>query len=157
MCDYKSCNYYKSYEIALKLFEQYPKNFDINNLLSKLYTKENNQQKALSHILLAIKENPNHSDSYFHLGNILYNNKEYEKSLIQYQNALLLDEKNIEIFNAIAMTYQHKLRDNKKALETFEKCLKTCDCSKHKFIYYNIGVYYQSLQKPLVYQQNHRW
>jgi tetratricopeptide (TPR) repeat protein len=144
---YEECNFYKAYDIALTMFNHYPDSFDINNLLAKLYTKENTYKKALHHILLAIKENPKHSDSYFQLGNILYNNKEYEKSLIQYQNALLLDTTNIEIFNAIAMTYQYKLKDNNKALSTFEKCIKICDCSKHEFIYYNIGVYYQSLAR----------
>lgn len=69
--------------------------------LGKLYEKENNWKKAAETFNLAIKTNPVSSDAYYHRGVCNEKMDKLKAALSDYEQALVLDDKNQEAEHAI--------------------------------------------------------
>ena len=145
---YEEGNYKKSFSIAQTLSEQYPMAYEINTLLGKISLKFNNNDKAIEYLELSLKNTPHQANARMQLGKAYGNKKQWQKSIKNYERAIELDPVNIQSYNFLAMLYQYELHDYAKAQQCFSLCLEKCDCSKHEFIYYNIGVLYQKLDIP---------
>jgi len=96
----------------------------IYSLMSEIYLKTNESDKALEYAQKAYKGNKNNSRTLTVLGDLSYNSKNYKQALAYYKQASSQDKNSCTPIIKEAQTYQ-RLGNTKKAKEIYTKILKT--------------------------------
>ena len=105
-------------------------------LLAVQNHQKNNFPKAEKLYKEVLKENPNHADSHYNLGNILQELDQTEKAKICFEKAIKIKPNYIEAHNNLG-NLLHKFGEFKKAINCFEKAIKI---NSHQAVpHYNLG------------------
>lgn len=115
-------------------------------LMSEVYLKMNEFEKASDTANKACKLNKNYPMALMVLGDLAYRNNEFSKALDYYKKAASQDKKSYKPLVKQAMAYQ-KLSNSKKAKEIYSKVLKTYFNSWEA--YYNVAL--MEKDKELIY------
>lgn len=105
-------------------------------LLAVQNHQRNNFSNAEKLYKEVLRENPNHADSHYNLGNILQELNQAEKAKSCFEKAIKIKPNYIEAHNNLGNLF-HKFGEFKKAINCFEKAIKI---NSHLAVpYYNLG------------------
>jgi tetratricopeptide (TPR) repeat protein len=91
----------------------------INNNIGLAYEHNGLVDKAIEHYLISIKKEPYHSDSFYNLGRLNYERRNYKKAIKYLKEAYLLNANFGDITHYLGLCYL-KLEDKEKACYYFQ-------------------------------------
>ena len=109
--------------ICTKKIEKNPYHIKALLLRASIYIKLKDYSRAEADIFKLIKQNPNISITYFLLGVISKNKKDYQQSLIYFSKAIEMDQNNVNALYYRAAIY-NELCFFKKSIEDFSLALE---------------------------------
>lgn len=109
-------------------------NAKVYGLMSQIYLRMNEFEKAADTAKKACKINCNNPESLTTLGDLSFNKKDYKQALKHYKHAASRDKNSYSPLVKEAKTYQ-ALNDTKKAKELYAKVLKTHNDSWEAYYY----------------------
>ncbi len=123
-------------ELSNKLLEDYPNSILINNILGVVYTELKNYNFAKNLFIKVVNLNPQYTDGYYNLANILNILGDEKKAIENYNKVLKLDNNYFKAYNNLGNIYRKKDL-NKKAIEYY---IATLEINlNYKIAYYNLA------------------